>query len=155
MIRLSHRSELLLWIFAVGTGIATPLIVRRHVSAAQETPITRRSPLMLARDSVAISLAAVEEHDPFRLARTPARVRFGTAPQPTDASRTKPSLRLSGIVGGPPWRAVVEGVPGRVGSTMFATGDTTAGLRARSVTRDSVVVEGMDTVWVLRPRGNP
>jgi hypothetical protein len=56
---------------------------------------------------------------------------------------------LRGIIGGPPWSAILEGIPGREGSVVLRRGDTIAALRVRAVRRDTVVVEGADTTWRL------
>jgi hypothetical protein len=61
----------------------------------------------------------------------------------------KPRLVLRGILGGPPWDALIEGIPGREGSAVVRTGDKLAGLLIRSVRRDTVVVRGADTTWKL------
>lgn len=102
--------------------------------------------LMHAADSVSAS-------DPFRLARHPSSVPFG-APAlpaiPVTPARARPVLVLGGIVGGPPWRALVAGVPGREGSVVLVTGDTIGGLKVRSVGPREVVVASPDTVWKLR-----
>jgi hypothetical protein len=85
------------------------------------------------------------------LERRPADVRFGvellTVQQPPRAPR--PALVLLGVLGGQPWRAVLDGVPGHTGSMVVAEGDSLAGLTIRAVGSDSVVVAGFDTVWVL------
>jgi len=64
----------------------------------------------------------------------------------------KPTLALVGIVGGAAGSAVIEGLPGVDGWRVVYGGDVVAGLRVRAIGRDSVVIVGMDTVWVLRVR---
>jgi hypothetical protein len=109
------------------------------------------------------ALADAEEltvsNDPFRLANSPSSVRFdpaadaigvvsaSTIPQP------RPVLVLKAIVGGPPWQAVIDGIPGQPPGTFAKQGTRFDKLTIRAVTRDSVIVQGTDTAWVLSFRG--
>lgn len=96
-------------------------------------------------------------NDPFRLANAPAAVRYdpnkeniangsivAVAPPPL-----RPTLTLKAIVGGPPWQAIVDGIPGQPQSTLVRAGSAFDKLVARSVTRDNVIIQGPDTTWVL------
>jgi hypothetical protein len=94
--------------------------------------------------------------NPFRLARRPASVAFGVEPAVPSAAAmvspprpAKPQLRLRGIIG-PPWEAILDGVPQRSSGVVVRNGDVLADLQVRRVTRDSVVVADADTVWILR-----
>ena len=107
-------------------------------------------------DSMQSKAAYIATHDPFRPDHHPATVAYrpgleddGAAAAPTPPKPAKPRLALAGIVGGPPWTALLDSVPGREGSVLVRRGDTLSGLRVRSVGRDTVVVEGADTVWKL------
>jgi hypothetical protein len=107
------------------------------------------------RDSLAAIGERVVSHDPFRLDRRPSNVAYkseleGMPPAPPGPPR--PALRLTGILGGPPWRAVIEGLPGRESSVVVRGGDIFDKLRIITVTRDMVVVAGMDTTWKLTMR---
>jgi hypothetical protein len=102
------------------------------------------------------SATNLREHDPFRFDRTAARVRFnpsgpvgqpGVAPPPAPP---RPVIRLVGIIGGPPWTALVEGVPGRESGVLLRIGEASGGVRVTSLAGDSGVFAGFDTVWVLR-----
>lgn len=98
------------------------------------------------------------DNEPFRLSNTPPTTRFNVsmeagvsgvaAPPPP-----RPVLVLKAIVGGPPWQAVVDGIPGQPAGTLVQQGNRFDRLLVKSVTRDSVVVQGADTAWVLRFRG--
>ena len=97
--------------------------------------------------------ARIVARDPFRLERKPSSVAFGATPPaavPVDPSR-RPRLLLSGV-SGPPWQAVLEGIPGREGSVVVRVGDVFGELRVRSIRRDTVVVQGADTTWKLTVR---
>lgn len=64
----------------------------------------------------------------------------------------KPRLELRGIIGGPPWDAVLDGVPGRTASAVVRTGDRVGGLSIIGLKRDTLLVTGFDTTWHLTIR---
>ncbi len=111
-------------------------------------------PRALKGDSLDRSVARIVASDPFRIARRPASVSFATeqigvpaAPPPPRPPR--PQLALAGILGGPPWEALLEGLPDRPSATLVRAGDVFGGLKVRAVMRDTVIVQGADTVWKL------
>ena len=54
---------------------------------------------------------------------------------------------------GPPWQALLEGVPGREGTAVVVRrGDVLGDLRIRDVTGTTVTVVGPDTTWRLTVR---
>lgn len=96
---------------------------------------------------------AVAAGNPFRLDRAAAPVPFarparGPSLPPAPPRPPPPPLAVSGIVG-PPWAALLDGVPGREGSLLVRSGDRVGDLRIRSVSRTLVVVQGPDTTWRL------
>ena len=96
------------------------------------------------------------QFDPFRLSNTPARVRFlfpasGVAP----SVPVRPLLVLRAVVGGPPWSAIVDGIPGQSGGTVVTAGQAFDVLRIRRVSRDTVVVQMADTTWSLTMKASP
>jgi hypothetical protein len=98
---------------------------------------------------------SVVAQNPFRLSRSPAEVPYtpqaeGAAPPPPQVAR--PSPIVSGIIGGPPWEAVVDGLPGRQGPTLVRVGDKFDRLTVRRITRDTVYIAGRDTAWALAVR---
>lgn len=104
-------------------------------------------------DSLAVLVEHITSADPFRLDRRPAAVAYG----PTDsamvhaaaqAAAPRPPLVLVGIVG-PPWHALVDGIPGHDGSTVIRAGQTVAGLRVGAITATTTTITGMDTTWRL------
>ena len=106
-------------------------------------------------DSLAAAADYAAEHDPFRLARRPSDVPYtpgieGAPPPPPVPP--KPELVLTGILGGPPWQGVVEGLPGARRSTVVRAGQRVGELEVVRVTRKEVVIEGADTTWTLRAR---
>jgi hypothetical protein len=71
---------------------------------------------------------------------------------PRPPAPPKPPLQLRGVIGGPPWDAVLEGVPGRQAGVVVRLGDHVGGLGIVALKRDTVVVEGFDTTWTLTIR---
>lgn len=103
--------------------------------------------------------------NPFRLDRAPAPIGFaqpgtdpgmmggmmGAPPVYEPPPPPRPQLAVSGIVG-PPWRAVLEGVPGQESGILVKPGDAFGELRIREVTQTTVVVSAPDTTWRLSVR---
>jgi hypothetical protein len=133
----------------------------RSVSSfASPRSISMESVFEASSDSVDEMLATAEDltvtNDPFRLANTPAAVRFdpndemgAVGPIVTLAPRIRPNMTLKAVIGGPPWQAIVDGIPGQAQGTLVRPGSVFDKLVARAVTRDSVVIQGPDTTWVL------
>jgi hypothetical protein len=111
-------------------------------------------------DAAAFAAAqrTVTTTDPFRTARRPSAVPFAPGGAEDGEERTPPSrdpvpaLVLAGVLGGPPWQAVLQGVPGRSGSLVVREGERVEELLISLVTQDSVVVETADTTLVLTVR---
>ncbi|MFN2397810.1 MAG: hypothetical protein ABR543_04090 [Gemmatimonadaceae bacterium] len=152
--------EVLLWSLAAAAGVGAVVGWRSGLppagdafTAAQTAPRE-----MIALDSILLADAAraTVAGDLFRLERKPADVAFERTveglhvpPPPPVAEPQQPVLVLSGVIGGPPWEALLDGVPGRTGSVLVRSGDVFGTLTIASVGRDTVVVRGMDTTWVL------
>jgi len=128
------------------------------VASAPVTSVPAIAPVFV--DSLEEALAGAEEsivsNDPFRLANVPAAVRYDPGDELTVSATgvsqrapLRPTMTLKAIVGGPPWQAVVDGLPGQPANTVVQAGSRYDKLVARSVTRDSVVIQGPDTTWVL------
>jgi hypothetical protein len=153
------RSYSLGAIAAIGLVVAG--VVRRPVVAppAFPRPALLASARHIAGDSLDELLVDAGEmtvaNDPFRLANAPPAVRFdpnnegGIGAELAAPAPARPVMILKAIVGGPPWQAVVDGIPGQAVGTVVRAGITFDKLFARAVTRDSVVIQGPDTTWVL------
>lgn len=107
-----------------------------------------------APDSLLAAADRVAKSDPFRLDRRPADAPFGSptaagAPSPPESNAARPNPSLSGIIGGPPWVALLDGVPGHDGSVLLRGGDTLGGLEVRAVTATTATISGFDTTWKL------
>jgi len=111
-----------------------------------------------ATDTVALTTLAarLRLRDPFRLDRKPADVRYNpwepVAVVPPVAKPPKPPLALAGLLGGPPWNALIEGVPGRETGLLIQLGDSANGVRFVALRGDTVVLAGFDTTWSLTAR---
>jgi hypothetical protein len=103
----------------------------------------------------------ITSNDPFRLSNTPASVRYDPSIEGspgalnTGVAPLRPQFTLKAIVGGPPWQAIVDGIPGQPPGTIVRNGLAFEKLVVRSVTRDSIVIQGPDTTWVLTFRRRP
>ncbi len=125
-----------------------PQLPRRRIALAHAATRPRPSDSVLADAE-----DATVSNDPFRLANVPASVRFDPAVEGESASPVvpvaRPTLVLKAIIGGPPWQAVIDGIPGQPPGTIAGPGARFDKLVIRSVTRDTVVVQGPDTTWSL------
>jgi hypothetical protein len=109
-------------------------------------------------DSLASAADVVVDGDPFRIANAPTSVAYAPTtdgPQQIGAAIVAPVrvphpvLVLRAIVGGPPWQAIVDGLPGEPPGTIVNAGMIVSSLKIRSVSRDTVLVQGTDTTWRL------
>ena len=114
---------------------------------------SREAPASAGSGVLATLATRIVARDPFRLERKPSSVAFGATPPAAVAvdPSHRPHLLLSGVFG-PPWQAVLEGIPGREGSVVARVGDVFGELRVKSIRRDTVVVQGADTTWKLTVR---
>jgi len=136
-----------------GATAVAVIVTALGVRAARATPATSARPILTAAaeprvldaDSIAQAVAYVVANDPFRLSRHPATVAYSPAP----VRPPRPNLVLRGIVGGPPWGAILEGIPGRDGNVLVRRGDSLGTLVVRAVGRDTVIIKGVDTTWRL------
>jgi len=149
-----------LWILSIAALLAAPLGWRvASLEAGVRIPPLSSSALELRRastDSLAKMAAHIAAHDPFRVDHHPASVPYRpeldgvtVAALPPPPKPPKPHLAVAGILGGPPWTALLDSVPGRDGSVLVKKGDTLGGLKIRSIGRDTVVIQGTDTLWKL------
>ncbi|HEX5180126.1 MAG TPA: hypothetical protein VFW04_12400 [Gemmatimonadaceae bacterium] len=158
----SRTIELALWsltLLALGvTGALWRRALSPHVAAAATVwPVPPVSPIPSV-DSLTILTSRIVDRDAFRLDRKPAAVAYRTsgdsAVSAAPPSPPKPVLSLVGIVGGPPWAALVNGIPAHDGSVLVHARDTAGGLRVTRVSADGVTISGLDTVWHLTTKQN-
>lgn len=144
-------ASLAAWLSAVPTTAPGPVSAMRR----GEPPVRSAGPI----DTAGLSEAAgrIRDHDPFRWERRPTRFRFNPwePVKPTESSvraAPRPTLTLAGIVGGPPWTALVEGIPDRPGGALLRVGEEASGIRLVEVHGDTARLSGPDTTWILTPR---
>lgn len=153
-------TEFTLWVatlsLSILAGVRSRGVITSIPNAGSHTLVAVPRPAMRERPDVLLAASeGLVARDPFRLERRPSAVPYnpalGTVPSPAPRP-PRPTLAVTGILGGPPWEALLEGVPGRQGSVLVRRGDTLGGLHIRSVTKDTVWIRGMDTTWVLSLR---
>lgn len=154
----AHTVERLLWgasLALVGAALlGWRATLQRPVAAPPviwpiEEPAAYPGPRALETAAKTVSAS-----DPFRLERRPSSVAYGSVPDgasaaPPPPKPPKPGLALAGVVGGPPWVALLDGVPGKNGSVVVHAGDSVAGLKVRSLGPDGITITGFDTTWKL------
>jgi hypothetical protein len=156
--------ELALWVGAIVLAALAGVWGRAAASALSSSTVPappwealgNPAPILVPRsDALVAASEAFVARDPFRLERKPSGVAYSPALEgapPPPPRPPRPALAVAGILGGPPWEALLEGIPGREGSALVRRGDTLGGLRIRSITRDTVRITGMDTAWALTIR---
>jgi hypothetical protein len=159
-----RRLEVLLWSAAAALALLAWRRVRDAVPpvpAAAPPAATAPRPLPPRAPPAALAAAAEKARrgNPFRLDRSPAPVRYAVAPVPGLPAPPPPPpapprspLTLAGVVG-PPWQALIQGIPGHSGAVVVRAGARIEDLRVISVTRDRAVIQGADTTWRLTLKG--
>ena len=151
-----RRLDQLLWsltVAAILAGVWLASAVVRPLDVAAWVAPSAGGGVAPGRSDLGDLARRVALNDPFRFDRRPSSVPFGTvASEERVAERyTARAPEVSGIVG-PPWRAALEGVPGREGGVLVEVGDTLAGWRVVAVRRDTIVIQAKDTTWRLAVR---
>jgi len=147
-----------LWVVAMSILIVTTFARWRgrvpSPSANLTIPVVH--PGQPARDDTTLESLCTElvASDPFRLGRTPSLARYGSgAAVSTVVSQAvrepRPAMTLKAIAGGPPWQALIDGVPGHANALLVQPGTVLDRFRIGAITRTAVVVRGPDTTWVL------
>lgn len=139
---------------ASGRWIAAGPSVERSIAPQRTVTPRRMLPLPGGLDSLA---DATIDADPFRLSNEAPSVRYtngGSSPQgaaapPARPKPARPQLVLRGVLGGPPWTAIIDGLPGANAPTVVRVGDRASGLTVREIRFSAVVVAGTDTTWRL------
>jgi hypothetical protein len=110
-------------------------------------------PARPAPDTLALAVGEIADRTLVRPERTSAEQHPSTQltmpmamPQPPSS---KPHLVLRGVLGGPPWDAIIEGIPGHDGSVVMRAGQSLGGITVRAVRRDTAYARGFDTTWAL------
>lgn len=141
---ISRGVEIVCWtvaagavVWGVGAGTDAPF---RVLAGAQAIAPPETAMPTVSAESLGVAARDVIERDPFRLARRPARVAFhqgGPEAPPVDSV---PVPELLGIVGGPPWQALLQGLPGQTGPLLVKVGDEFGPVSVRAISADTVLV---------------
>ena len=153
------------WLIAI---IAVGWAVRECAQALAVDPLSGAPsisevpplPRMQRGSESAEDAGRIRDQNPFRLERVPTDHAFGRPPpigQQPDLYEyiaptfvlPSPTLMLSAVVGGPPWRAVVEGIPGREPGALLSVGDEVGGIRLDWISGDSVQLTTSDSTIVI------
>jgi hypothetical protein len=127
-------------------------------TAAYRTPTQRvvpGLPTITNARQLAQRTTLLRNRNPFRLERMPTTRRFGMPEPPPGGAIAQPAvpavpvLTLAGILGGPPWSAIIEGIPGRETGVMLREGESAHGIRLEWIRRDSARISAADTAWVV------
>jgi len=145
-----------LWLGGAGMGVyaaltwsgmtRTPAAVRAEPSVAPETVA------LFDADSLANAIEEVKERELFGATQPLGSGIARSAPLMVPPQPPRQPLLLRGLVGGPPWQVVLEGVPGHMGSVVLRSGELIAGMRLRGVIRDTALIQMADTTWRLTVR---
>lgn len=147
--------ERALWSVTVVGALATLAVwlrpAVRDASGQALVLSTAAAPALLDGDSLMAAAESAIDNDLFQ----PQRAR----PQAEDAismpaiavapRAPAPRLTLRGVIGGPPWDVIIDGIPGRPAGTVMRDGETISGFSVRVAARDTVRVRGADTTWIL------
>ena len=154
---IGRRIDVLLW--SVVVLLAVLATYRWHWYGAD-----RDSPVVLAEatpvrvsfledDTLVAAAAATVQRDLFRLERRPSGVPYVVnalaVTAPTEPAAPRPVLSLTGVIGGPPWQGVVNGIPGTEGSVLVQVGSVVNGFTVKAVAESTAVIVGPDTTWTL------
>ena len=153
-----------LWIMTVLAVVKAIVAVRGELirvpgSTSRAFPAVSGDSRDAQAHSSAADLQVIEESNLFQRYREPPSViqnpmQAQTAVQQAPAP-PKPRLVLRGIIGGPPWNAVLQGVPGRDGDVLVRSGDSVGGLKVRSISALGATIRGLDTAWNLKLSRGP
>jgi hypothetical protein len=124
------------------TGIGTP--VSRLVANALSPPAEFDGELL------ANAAEQASDRNIFRDDR--GRTDIASHAEPNQVARPMasiPALTLRGIIGGPPWDAIIDGLPGRPAGTVVRDGESVGGFSFQITARESVRIKGADTSWTL------
>jgi hypothetical protein len=112
------------------------------MSAPPPSAFTAKSLMTAVDDAVSDDL--------FRPERTaPQPARDSTPVTAVQQAPLRPKFVLRGLIGGPPWDVIIDGLPGRPAGTVVRDGETVAGFSIQVTGQSAVRVHGADTTWVL------
>lgn len=120
------------------------------------TAIAQDAPPVVAAPAHRASVTrAALPRSPFRLDGTIPSRRYGEAPvalanvQPEHPAAVY-AVVVKALVGGPPWAAIVSGLPGEPTDRVVRVGDRLGPVSIERISADAVHLATSDTSWVVR-----
>lgn len=148
--------ERALWLVAAAATSVTLVVLRAQATSAPGVivpvlPAALRAAARATADSLEQAVSDVAERNLFRPDRSMADEQSRTPVVGAMAvpMASRPRLVLRGVLGGPPWDALIDGIPGRDGAVVLRVGQTVAGVTIRAIRRDTVFARAFDTTWAL------
>jgi len=127
-------------------------------AATQSVPPNRIPPLVAAPSrsyttaAYDSALHVIIEGNLFRRDRGPAEAVVQQAVALPKSVVQRPRIELRGLMGGPPWEVLLDGMPGHTSSVLMRIGQSTGGITVTAVRSGTVVLTGADTIWRLTLR---
>ncbi|MDB4913034.1 MAG: hypothetical protein JWM95_678 [Gemmatimonadetes bacterium] len=155
---IGHREKalfILAIVSAFGAGVRVLRAAGEQAEFAPKSLAVSAERVAISDDSIAEAAGNAVANDPFRLANRPSAMRFDARTEGGGPGAVlppppvRPAFVLRAIVGGPPWQAIVDGIPGQPSGTIVRTGGVFDKLTVRTITRDTVVIQAPDTTWKL------
>lgn len=120
--------------------------VLRDTPAARWAPIERRHLEGPVDSAIARDAFRGRSRHAITTGESPTAVATEHALNTVDPA---PKLVLRGVVGGPPWRAVMSGLPGVTGEVVVGPGDRFGALVIARIARDRVTVLWTDSTFFV------
>lgn len=158
---MTRRTAALLWCSAGllataaamhGAGRYRALLATAPVPPAGDAGGARRWAAPDARGEWASGTVAA---NPFRSTRDAAPLPFGSvAPVVLDAPPAPVQITVTGVAG-PPWAAIVQGLPSRPQGMVLRPGQRVAGIEVVHISQAGVRLRSADSVWTVGVRRLP
>lgn len=158
---MNMRTEGLLW-FTTAALFGGAIVSSKRDGASvliqgSRSPNVPSLATIASADSLDTLVDVIRDGDVFRLARRPSNTAFeAKSPLSASVQQNPPPqptihapLLLKAIVGGPPWQAVIDGIPGQPAGTLVRSGDKYEKIVVRSIGRDTVVIQSPDSTFRL------
>lgn len=148
------RTDAALLLVGIALGSIGLAVAVRPIAVSQRIRLSmvahNESTSLFSPASLDTAAKSLVDNDPFDQSRLPTTAHTVVVSQAApNAARVRPVLTLRGIVGGPPWRAIVDGLPGALPATVVQVGDTVGGLVVRAIGTGLVTIVSKDTAWKL------
>ena len=141
-------SSLLIWAVSRYAGVGSDLW---SVRKRRELPAVVQLRDPPNADSLGNAAERATRLNPFRPDRSFADSSAAApgVPAPNMAPNAGAQLSVRGILGGPPWIVVLQGLPGAPNAVVLRSGDTIAGFSLMRVRRDTVWLRGPQSQHTL------